>query len=394
MVKYGSKRKEFSTKLDRNQVPIAARAASYQRSTSSETKIALDTDLSMNESRMTSLDTCDRSDVKIENKEKSDMSGTMNHPPRDASDGFSCIMDLPPDTIPRLPNQHSFKTSYRLKKEEINQPSLYLEAPVPGHSNTSYRHTNISHAREKVDLSGLSTKKEQSESSSSYRQAQSVPHSRTTIDRSSLSFQQAPPNATEYRAPSVPHSRTVIDRSSLPSESTPQESRSWRNSPSPSPNRPDMNANRSNTQSPNLPRQSRFDRLIRWVNHRPFFHFDQIFASFPSMFRGFDENGFFFFSMNPNAAPDTEEEQKETQRAATKEEIEKAISQLTGLSSDLEIKKGDSCPICLEQFKTTDDAVQMPCPCKRTFFHRQCAVKTLEMTKKIKCPNCRRWNAN
>jgi len=341
---------------------MAARAPSHERPTSSRTKTTLDTDISMNEPRGTSWDTCDRSDIKLENDEKSEISGTMNIPPRDASDTFSCIMDLPLDMTPRLPNKHSFKTSYRLTKEEINQPSLNLEARLP-QSNTSYRHTNISYAREKVDLSGLSTR-EHTESSSSYRQAQSVPHSRTTIDRSSL-----------------------------PSQPAPQESAYTRNSPNLSSNQPDMSANRSNTQSPSPDRPNRFNRLIRWVNHRPFFHFDQIFGSFPSMFRGFDENGFFFFSMNRSAGTQ-QEEQKESHRAATKEEIEKAVSQLTGLSSDLEIKKGDSCPICLEQFKTTDDAVQMPCPCKRTFFHRQCAVKTLEMTKKIKCPNCRRWNAN
>lgn len=364
MVKHVNNRDELSKKLDKHlkdHVPMSVRAASHERPTSNRTKTTLDTDIIMNESRGTSLDTCNRSDNKLDIDEESEIYETMSNLSRDASETFSCIMDLPPDTTPRLPNKHSFKTSYRLTKEEINHPSLNLEARLP-QSNTSYRHTNLSHAREKVDLSGLSTR-EHTESSSSYRQAQSVPHS-----------------------------RTIIDRSSLPSQPAPQETTNLRNAPYPSPNRPDMNANTSNMQSPRPDRPTSFRRLIRWVNHRPFFHFDQIFGSFPSMFRGFDENGFFFFSMN--ADTDAQEEQKEPPSAATKEEIEKAVSQLTGLSSDLEIKKGDSCPICLEQFKTTDDAVQMPCPCKRTFFHRQCAVKTLEMTKKIKCPNCRRWNAN
>jgi len=132
--------------------------------------------------------------------------------------------------------------------------------------------------------------------------------------------------------------------------------------------------------------------FLRFTNSNPFAHNEHIFRGLPgfSINRGFDNDGFFFFTVN--ISPQGSGRPRPTQ--ATKEQIEKAVSQLKGLASDLEIKKGDTCPICLEQFRTTDDVVEMPCPCKRTFFHRKCAVDTLEKTKKIKCPNCRRWDGN
>jgi len=371
MARYRNKRKEVSKNLDKKSKDRrrgVARATSHQISmpnNRTETTFS-DPDLSMNESRETSLDTYNRkvfwSDNNIKHEDGSEMSLMMSTPPKATSDTFSCIMDLPPNS----PWRHSFKIAYRLTKEEINQSSLDLEARVPRHPSTRNRTKNISNSRKTANLSSLPTT-ELKERSSTYRQAQSVHHTRETIDRSSL--------------PSQPARQGNEDRT---------------NSPSPSSNRPstgfqaNVSSNNSTSRSPT--RSSRVSRLLtRWVNHGPFFHFDQVFGSFSSLFnRGFDEDGFFFFSMNNTGSQ--QDEQKEPPRGATKEEIEKAVSQLTGLSSDLEIKKGDSCPICLEQFKTTDNAVEMPCSCKRTFFHRQCAVKTLEMTQKIKCPNCREWD--
>jgi len=267
------------------------------------------------------------------------------------SGNCSCIMDLPQDSTPRLANQHSFKTSYRLTREEINHPSLNLEAKnavYVDHPNTRYRQRNIPHSIETIDRTSLpstpaneqwtiSNIENKGDTSSAYRQAQNIQHSRESVNRRNLPG---------------PQSEQVIDPRSV-LLFTP------------------------------------VSRFVRWVNHDPFFHFDQLFQSisFP-VHRGFDEDGFFFFSTNRT---DPQNEEKKAQEA-TKKQIERAVSQLTGLGTDLEIKKGDSCPICLEQFKTTDDVVEMPCPCKRTFFHRQCAIKTLEMTRKIKCPNCRKWD--
>jgi len=132
--------------------------------------------------------------------------------------------------------------------------------------------------------------------------------------------------------------------------------------------------------------------LLRFTNSNPLAQSDRFLRGLPgfSLNRGFDNDGFFFFTVN--ISPQGSGRQRPSQ--ATKEQIEKAVSQLKGLCSDLEIKKGDTCPICLDQFRTTDNVVEMPCPCKRTFFHRKCAVDTLEKTKKIKCPNCRRWDGN
>lgn len=132
-----------------------------------------------------------------------------------------------------------------------------------------------------------------------------------------------------------------------------------------------------------------FDLLVRLMNNGPLFmNQERGFGGAQnfSFARGFDNDGFFFFSVN--LSPQGRQRPAE----ATKQQIEKAVSQLKGLTSDLEIKKGDTCPICLDQLRTMDDIVEMPCPCKRTFFHRKCAVDTLVKTKKIKCPNCRSWD--
>jgi len=148
----------------------------------------------------------------------------------------------------------------------------------------------------------------------------------------------------------------------------------------------------SGNPAPNVGNPPNVGMFLRFTSPNPFPNNDRFLRGLPGFIfnRGFDNDGFFFFTVN--LSPQGPGRQRPSQ--ASKEQIEKAVSQLKGLGSDLEIKKGDTCPICLEQFRTTDNVVEMPCPCKRTFFHRKCAVDTLEITKKIKCPNCRRWDGN
>jgi len=280
----------------------------------------------------------------------------------------SCVMDLPPDSVPRMANQHSFKTTYSLTNDEIKHRKLNPHSERP---STRYRQSSVPNSRETINREGLPRP-------SQYRQTQNLSHSRESVDRSNL------PGANRHLVTSV----------SQPAQ--PERNQSSRRATIPLSEPVQQQAPREQVWSFRMPVQpgrgamgpAQNGRFVRWVNHDPFFHIDRIFAGMPGLFgfdRGFDDDGHFFFSVNIPR-------QREGPPEATNQQIEKAVSQLKEVSSELEIKKDDKCPICLDEFESKDDVVEMPCPCKRTFFHRQCAIQTLEKTKKIKCPNCRKWD--
>jgi len=251
-------------------------------------------------------------------------------------------------------------TSYRLVKDEIGHRRLNPQVPVSGNfcrpSSRYSQSRGIFNSTERLNRGSLRI---------------GMPHSR--VERSSPRVRRQVRSNPEQRS-------GIFGR------------RSSRN-PGPAEDDSQSEANLPNGfRVSGVGNQPNVGMFLRFTNTNPFGHNDRFLRGLPgfSFNRGFDNDGFFFFTVN--MAPRGSGRQRPTQ--ATKEQIEKAVSQLRGLTSDLEIKKGDTCPICLEQFRTTDDVVEMPCPCKRTFFHRKCAVDTLEKTKKIKCPNCRRWDGN
>jgi len=323
----------------------------------------------------------------------------------DSDKSISCVMDLPPEFVPRLANQHAFKTTYRLANDEIEHSTLNPQVPLTGQHerpNTRYRQQSIPNSRETINRDSLPGAPSKSE----YRQSQSLEHSRERVNRGDLpgpnnvrrragsaQVTRSPPvnsahgvqdnrrNSERNRTNAVPRASSGFSRPARVSDENKEEpqgrhERWFRMTIEPRVTISRPRAQRGQPQS------------VRWVNHNPFFHIDRIFAGMPGLFgfnRGFDEDGHFFFGV-------TVPRQQEGPPKATNEQIEKAVSQLKKLSSDMEIKEDDKCPICLDEFGPNDDIVEMPCPCKRTFFHRQCAVETLEKTKKIKCPNCRKWD--
>jgi len=253
-------------------------------------------------------------------------------------------------------------TSYRLVKDEIGHRRLNPQVPVSRHFCRPC---------------------------SRYSQSKGIFNSTERLNRESLRTGM-PQRRVEWSSPRAP--RQVRSNTQQRRGSGIFGRRSSRNAA------PAEGDSQSETNLPNgfrMPstgNQPNVGMFFRFTNSNPFAHNEDFLRGLPgfSFNRGFDNDGFFFFTVN--ISPQGSGRPRPTQ--ATKEQIEKAVSQLKGLASDLEIKKGDTCPICLEQFRTTDDVVEMPCPCKRTFFHRKCAVDTLEKTKKIKCPNCRRWDGN
>jgi len=334
--------------------------------------------------------------LKIDNDEKQDEL-TLE----DSDKSMSCVMDLPPEVVPRLPNQHSFKanSTYRLSNSDIKHSTLNPQVGLTGQyerPSTRYRQQSVPNSREIVNRNSLPGPPSQ------YRQTQNLEHSRESINRDNLPG----PNNARRRATSAHLNRS---NSAGPARAA-QRARPTRNRPEEvsrprSSSRPAQASEDSKEEPQGLrerwfrmtiePRISmsqprRQPGFVRWVNHNPFFHIDRIFAGMPGLFgfnRGFDDDGHFFFGVNiphEQGAPPK----------ASKEQIEKAVSQLKKLSSDMEIKEDDKCPICLDEFSSSDDIVEMPCPCKRTFFHRKCAIQTLQQTKKIKCPNCRKWDGD
>jgi len=279
-------------------------------------------------------------DVKVGSMQDSDGGYTVNFGPEsEAVESRKC----------------SFKTTYRLVKDEIGHRRLNPQVPVSG----NFCRPN-----------------------SRYSQSKGIYNTTERLNRESLrtGMSQARVERSSPRAPRQARS-----------QARPRGMFGQRNSRNPT-----RGDSESGTNMPNGFRnmmsghQPNVGMFVRFSNSNPFAHNDRFFRGLPgfSFNRGFDNDGFFFFTVNLSP----QGRQRPTQ--ATKEQIEKAVSELRGLTSDLEIKKGDTCPICLDQFRTTDDVVEMPCPCKRTFFHRKCAVDTLEKTKKIKCPNCRRWDGH
>lgn len=309
----------------------------------------------------------------------------------------SCVMELPPDAIPRMANQHSFKTTYRLTNDEIEHSTLNPQVPLTGQferPSTRYRQQSVPNSREIINRASLPGPS----SPSQYRQSQNLEHSRESINRGNLPGA----NNVKRRTTSAQGDRRNSERAARDAQ---QGSRNAnRNIPrARGPNGfsrpPDASEESKEEPQGRRDRWFRIGRMsrpraqpqsVRWVNHNPFFHIDRIFAGMPGLFgfnRGFDEDGHFFFGVNITRPQEGPPE-------ATSEQIDKAVSQLKKLSSDMEIKEDDKCPICLDDFSSDDDIVEMPCPCKRTFFHRKCAVETLEKTKKIKCPNCRKWDGD
>jgi len=329
---------------------------------------------------------------------------TLEDSEKSVSCSVSCVMDLPPEFVPRLANQHAFKTTYRLTNDEIEHSTLNPQVPLTGQferPSTRYRQQSVPNSREKINrdsLPGASSK-------SQYRQSQNLEHSRESVNRADLPG----PNNVRRRAASAQSNRSNLENAAHGVQDNHRNSERNRTNEVPSASSGFSRPARAFNESKEEPqgRRERWFRMtieprvtisrpraqpqrVRWVNHNPFFHIDRIFAGMPGLFgfnRGFDEDGHFFFGV-------TIPRQQEGSPKATNEQIEKAVSQLKKLSSDMEIKEDDKCPICLDEFSPNDDIVEMPCPCKRTFFHRQCAVETLEKTKKIKCPNCRKWDGD
>jgi len=276
----------------------------------------------------------------------------------------TCFLDYGLESEPVVPKRCSFKSTYRLVEDEIDHRRLNPQMPVARNFGRP---------------------------SSRYSQSKGIHNSTERLNRDRLRSDSDTPRSREdqfsSRAPRRARPQARYRRSMFGLRGSTSSPRGHSYSGTNEPIGFRMTDNHPNA-----------DVFLRYYNL--FTNSDRGFREQPSNFhgferppgfsfnRGFDNDGFFFFTVNLQGAG------RQNPAQATKEQIEKAVSQLKGLTSDLEIKKGDTCPICLEQFRTTDDVVEMPCPCKRTFFHRKCAVDTLEKTKKIKCPNCRRWDGN
>jgi hypothetical protein len=116
----------------------------------------------------------------------------------DSDKSMSCVMDLPPEVVPRLANQHTFKTisTYRLTNDDIEHSTLNPQVGLTGQferPSTRYRQQSVPNSREIVNRNSLPGP------SSQYRQTQNLEHSRESINRENLPG----PNDVRRRATSA-----------------------------------------------------------------------------------------------------------------------------------------------------------------------------------------------